>query len=416
MNCKVFCVLTYGRAGSKLFQSLLDWHPQIMSFPRTLQFQQFWKKVSHKKDNPGFLVDTFIKEHPRFFSGKTWTKHDIKYDKADQLGPNMNETFYVDTESFRKNALEELKDKEITRARLFIALHRAYHASCDRGGPESPLIFYHIHAMEHIEDVKACLKDFPNDAYILVITRHPVESLRSLVNIMKIRNTLSCSGIFFQQRRVLRYVSRLGNLSGVNIRSLTYEQFLSFPEQVMRAFTDWVKIKWNDSLMRGTMHGKLWWGNSDIPRNSIAPGWKLYKPSGLMERKDRIIFSNIAYSRMGKLGYLDESDTERKLRKGTLLLLLLLPTSAELCTLKSMFSPRYWKGIKKRIREDIDNSYLDGGLSKRLVYHMRIFNPFKWIFFYFMRTAYYYQFALMDRGNRESVPEPLIKKSVRWES
>ncbi|MFH1791699.1 MAG: sulfotransferase, partial [Candidatus Omnitrophota bacterium] len=326
---KVLCLLTYGRGGSKLFHSLLDWHPDIMCFPRTLQFNGFWKGIEAGKSDPEFVVDAFIKREPRFFSGKAWRRADNKYDKADELGPGRDETFSVDTEKFKNMAIREIGTGEVTRAHLFMALHRAYHEACGRAIPRDPLILYHIHAIEFADDLKACLNDFPGSTYTLVITRHPVDSLKSVVNVMRMRNILSTGQLLFQHKRILRYMSHLGSLPADRTRCLTYEALLMHHKAVMLTFCDWIGIGWDDSLTRTTMHGKTWWGNGKVPRADIGPGFTVYEPKGFFENKDWLMFRGLIGRRMSLMGYLTKREEEQRTGKVVLLGLIVLPTASE---------------------------------------------------------------------------------------
>ena len=117
-NIRVVCFMTYLRAGSKLFHSLLDRHPQILCFPRTLRFNNFWQKTAKQSNDIEYIVDFFINANPRFFSGLSWYAFN-KYDRADQLGPSMNETFNVDVGAFRKRAVEELRGKSLAEKMFF---------------------------------------------------------------------------------------------------------------------------------------------------------------------------------------------------------------------------------------------------------------------------------------------------------
>ena len=58
--------MTSVRGGSKLLHYLLDSHPQVISFPRTFQFDKFWHLIKYQKKSYGSIADTFIKNYPRF--------------------------------------------------------------------------------------------------------------------------------------------------------------------------------------------------------------------------------------------------------------------------------------------------------------------------------------------------------------
>ena len=59
-SLNVLCLVTVARSGSKFFHSLLDHHPNVICFPRKLQFSAFWNSVSSRKDDLASIVDTFF--------------------------------------------------------------------------------------------------------------------------------------------------------------------------------------------------------------------------------------------------------------------------------------------------------------------------------------------------------------------
>jgi len=430
--------MTHGRAGSKLFHSLLDWHPQIMCFPRTLHFNKFWQCVKNKKDNHAHTVDAFVDMHPRFFNGECWYRIN-KFDRADQLGADKKESFSVNKRDFRQNALAMLQSETITRATLFLLLHQAYHVTCGRKLPERALILYHIHTMESEDELSACLSDFSNNVRLLVPIRHPVETMKSSVNIQKMRNTLSCGETFHHQRQVLLCTSEImEHYPRLDIKISPLESLNRNHENLMKAFVEWIGIEWHDALMVSTMHSKLWWGNSATTfKNGTNPNWKIYNPSGFLEKKDWRIFSALIYDRMKKIGYLNETDTKNPLTKTQLLFLLLLPTAAEWKLLKSIFSLNFWLETIKKIKEEVDDPRFENfdsyakkelrkdeqtckgnsnfqtiliknrRISKQLCRNIRLLNLFNWLYNTAKRIIVYYRFA--EKGLKTENVSPLLR-------
>ena len=84
----ILCLMTVARSGSKFFHSLVDGHPQVICFPRKFHLCSFWHRVSSEKDNPVAIIEVFIDMYSHFFSGTCWYRVN-KYERADQLGPEM---------------------------------------------------------------------------------------------------------------------------------------------------------------------------------------------------------------------------------------------------------------------------------------------------------------------------------------
>ena len=59
-------LVTTGRTGTDFLQSLLDSHPQVLTFNGALFFQTFWANsicVSSGNPDPADLIDEFIGKH-----------------------------------------------------------------------------------------------------------------------------------------------------------------------------------------------------------------------------------------------------------------------------------------------------------------------------------------------------------------
>ncbi len=436
----VFCLMIFGRSGSKFFQGILDWHPQIISFPRNLHFNSFWQKVERRKDDVAYVVDTFIEDHPRAFSGALWYLFN-KYDRADELGTKRDETFSVDMNAFRRNALELLQGKEMNRREAFVGLHLAYHAASGRELADNSIIFCHIHAIRHIDELRAVAEDFP-DTRVLIRTRHPIERLKSCAAWMKMQNVYSCGQPYEEEIEDLEGTEPIRVLfPALDMRVLTFEQLHWHHREAMEAFVRWVGIEWNESLMVSTIHGKLWWGDSKVLRHGSNPKWRLYKPKGFLEKKDWRVLLALNGERLKQYGYASAEEV-RMARLGRLTLLgaLLLPTKYEWTTLKTMFSLSHWwtavrtiiddttserrRGFdfytKKRVKHrdevllGIPVSGIAAGyrVARQLVRHIWLLNPLKWVWFCMKRVVMYWQYAEGHRKRREILLPLLLEKTA----
>lgn len=388
--CKVLCLLTQGRSGSKLFHSLLDSHPQILMFPRSLHFSRFWKKVEDRKRENEYIVDLFVKDHPRFFSGIEW-KRINKFDRADNLGPDMNETFFVDKNNFKKHAISMMSGKRIERRDFFKIAHKAYRLATGKNLPKSTIILNHIHTTLALDEVEACLEDFRGNTRLLLMARHPIESLNSCVKIQKLRNTLSCAEVSLHQRETLLGASEIiRRFPALDAKVLPFELLHMKHRDVMEEFTKWMDIRWDNSLMQSTMRGKLWWGNGEKPQSGTNPRWEIYKPKGFLENKDWRIFCSLTGKRMHSLGYAKwEKRKPSRLTKAATAFLLFLPMKVEWELLKSIFRPKYWITVIDNIKKSGDTH----SFWMRLLRNIHYLNPVKWIYHIMKRYAFYYSFS-----------------------
>lgn len=411
---KVICLVTYLRAGSKLFHSLLDWHPQIISFPRILQFNGYWNKVEGSLKDPEHIVDTFIEMHPRFFSGTEWYRFN-KFDRADQLGPEKNETFSVDIDRFRALALEAVKAFPVNRRNVFIGLNLAYHFACGRKFCDNSIILYHIHDLLFVDEMGACLEDFPK-ASLIVTTRHPVEGMNSCLKWMLMQNTLSCAELFSHQSQTITGTDTMaGRFPRLEIRALPYERLNRDHRKVMEAFVSLAGIEWDEILMKSTLHRKLWWSNGRFPRNGTDPNIKVYTPKGFLERNDWKVLCALTREKLVRYGYL--SPGEPAVRAS--LCSLLMPTATEWEVLKGCLNPFHWMRVVKNIKDDLTDERIKGydyynkekiknlGFARALRRHLFMVNPLECLSYYFKRVRLYVLFSRKTQKQSERLPAVL---------
>lgn len=420
-DVKVVCLMTFLRAGSKLFHSLLDGHPQVLLFSRTLQFNRFWQGIGSKKDDPEYVVDIFIKKYPRFFSGESWYRFN-KFDRADQLGAKGNETFNIDTYLFKKLALKELDNKHLTRRQYFLGLNFAYHKASGREIENNHIILNHIHDIDFHDELSACLEDFPR-AKLIVTTRHPIDGFNSCFKWMRMQNTLSCIEMFHHYKQGINGTERLmRQFPDLDVRVIPYEELNGKIEQVMRAFISWVDIDWNECLTKPTLQGKVWRGNGKNPQDGPAKNIRIYEPNGFFEKKDWILMTSFFKERLKSYGYVDKNCYIFKPKGFWLIICLLLPMSNEMAILKCFFSPSYWLEVICDIRKELNDPRLKGYdfLSKgrlsgskrwfgKFCEHFKMISPVKWCQFVVKRAMYFYYFIKECEERKEMLPVSLVE-------
>lgn len=339
---RVLCIMTSVRGGSKLLHYLLDSHKQILSFPRTFQFDIFWNEVN-QYNSLDEIVNKFMDYYPRFFDGNVWKNYNI-LDKADQLGKNRDETFKINKILFKKEFIEFFKEKEIFDSRsVFINLHKAYQRALGREIKNNSIILYHIHALANSKSLQFCIKDFGiNNIKVIFMTKHPLEGLRSIVNWM---DNVSIS-IHHQPITLLNYQIEILNgfdlIKRINPR-MDYKIFLldhlkqnkhKFIHDVVR----FLKIDFNDDLLKPTINGKLWGGNSKDFKNGIDSRYIEFEPKNILEKKDWFFMKVVFSKRMKEYNLLDHNYKVSRFNKLLLFLILPLPSSYEVKILNKYFN------------------------------------------------------------------------------
>ena len=91
----VALIMTGGRSGSYLLQSLFDGHPEILQFPGILRFYQKFLRIFNIKSTKQIAL-YFIKANPHFFDSRL-----NKIERHNKLGQNKKSYFKVN----KKNLL-----------------------------------------------------------------------------------------------------------------------------------------------------------------------------------------------------------------------------------------------------------------------------------------------------------------------
>ena len=110
---KVIGLLSCGRSGADLFQSLLDSHEEILQFPGYLIFDSKLFNIL-SITNKGEIAENFCEEYPQFFDSRI-----NKVERHHQLGPKKNDYFFVS----RKKFIENFKKNGSTKGGKFQTLH-----------------------------------------------------------------------------------------------------------------------------------------------------------------------------------------------------------------------------------------------------------------------------------------------------
>tara|TARA_B100001123_G_scaffold443082_1_gene588175 strand:- start:1249 stop:2589 length:1341 start_codon:yes stop_codon:yes gene_type:complete len=354
-SLNVLCLVTVARSGSKFFHSLLDDHPNVICFPRKLQFSAFWNSVSYRQDDLASIVDTFIDRYDHFFSGECWYKF-TRLERTTELGPKRNETFFVDADLFRKNVYQILEDIEIDRATLFLAFHFAYFMAKGNQIPDSFLLFYHVHDAFLEEELEACVEDFPQTR-ILHTTRHPLQTLDSVFNWMVSQNKLYPRNLYTHYCATINDVSNLLiKFPDTEVKVLTFERLQKNSKEVMKKLCGWIDLEWNDSLLESTIDGKLWWGNGKKARNGFTPDlpdYKLWQHGGLRSN-DWNVMNRLIHNRINLYGYYPDYQI-LKVDGKIQWLRLFWPTATEWMVCKSIVSIAYWIKVSNQVISDINN-------------------------------------------------------------
>ena len=157
--------------GSKLFQSLLDNHPQIHMIPAypLMYFYPHWDSWIKELGTDvkwNKLIELLCLKHASVIDSRRIKGHN----GLGQLGSNKNEYVNIDENLFREYLAEILTDEPINSRTFLLAIHYAYSLCRGEILEQKKALVYHIHVAEYLVDY--LIKDFPN-VKVIGTTRDP---------------------------------------------------------------------------------------------------------------------------------------------------------------------------------------------------------------------------------------------------
>ena len=326
--------VTQSRAGSDLFHSLLDSHPEVLQQPGSFDYVAFWKAIPNS-------ISTRLLGRYLTCAGETDKLQLAKFESSlntserwHQLGITRNQSFSVDIDKFEEHFqgfMEHALDEPLSR-RLFLAYHCAYAVASGMNLSECKVIFFHLHTPEQLSEF---CKLISVDSVILN-RRHPASGVASQIDhdIRKLeqgeRAAGTLAGTYFLKREsALSLGSHLTNLP---LRCVWLENLHERPELEMRDIAAFLGISFLPLMMESTWGGLLWWGDAqsgqDLQGVSPARGMRLRTESfGIHTAGEIAIYERLCVQK--KLGLPPELFTQNRRSWLAYFLVNLSPTTYE---------------------------------------------------------------------------------------
>ena len=332
-------LLTTGRTGTDLLQSLLDSHPEVLTFNGRLAFHDFWKKsmcVAAGEYAAPDLIDEFIGTHIEAFK----SRYDLQ-ERKNQLGDQSNESIDIDLDAFRSHALGLLAGVQVDSRTALLAISGAYALCLGQDLEQKGLFFHHAH---HFRELPGYLSDFP-DSKIICMTRDPRANFVSGIEHHRARNeerdTDTGRHLFFFLNRLMNDATPVERY-GKDYRVVRIEDLGR--EEILRALAAWLEIPYDQCMTRSTWAGLSWRGDK-LSKVNNEPGFSVKMLENRWESRlsftDKYTMNYVMNPRLKRYGY----SHGRAGVMGTLIVpfLILLPLSYEL----RFISPRY---VRDRLR------------------------------------------------------------------
>lgn len=294
-------LVTTGRTGSDLLQSLLDSHPQVLTFNGILRFY-----VDFVPHSLCFACEPFdAKDVFDEFVGHFIHRFNSRYDyveRKDKLGEDRTQSLRVDTNEFRRHAERLMENQELSRRNVLLAIYGAYNLCLSHDLLETKILFHHSH---HLDELDLFLQDFPG-ASVLVTTRDPRATFVS-----GIENWRRFSRNHDNQRHLYSYIRRiLEDSEPCALRSVEYaavrlEDLMR--EDAMRTIAAWLGISFRSSMLVSTWGGLHWFGDR-LSDDSLKPvGWTTNRTDNNWRERlgaiDRYVLNYLMVSRLERYDY-----------------------------------------------------------------------------------------------------------------
>ena len=332
-------LVTTGRTGSDYLQSLLDSHPEVLTFNGGLAFyKEFWR-TSVCRTAPTFEVEDLVDEFIGRYIHRLKSKYDI-IERKHQLGPSHDQSLSICTQLFRTHAIGLLGGQDLSSRNTLLALYGGYNLCLGHSLSAKHVLFHHAH---HFDELDLFLEDFPA-ASILVTTRDPRANFVSGIEHWRDfdRDRDSEEHLYWYIRRILEDSTPCAS-RGRPYAAIRLEDLPRPP--VMGNLCRWLGISDNECLTVSTWGGLDWHGDALSKQRYSSRGWNPEQTRNRWESRlgsvDKYVLNYIMFERLGRYGY-----PRRDIRPWDglfVLLLLLLPMKYE----RRFLTPNY---VASRLR------------------------------------------------------------------
>lgn len=344
-------LFTGNGSGTKVFQGMVDGHPQLHMLPGYPLMYLYpvwedWKMKLAEDYRWETIIDAFFIQHASVLDTRRIPGHD----GLTSLGTDNSGYLSIDEEQFRAYLLNLVHDEPITFKTFLIAVHYSYTFSLGEDVRLKKLIFFHIHVPRYVPDY--LLPDFP-EAPLIGAVRDPRSNLHGRYqhsNVAVDDEKLNRTDAILFRRRTYYYtmVYLLEGLEAVscsaaNTRVFRHEDLYHEAPSVMDSLCSFLDIERAPCLDRISFGGQEWAGGeiyggysgSGVNPSVVSDTWK-----EKLSKRECFLLEGLLFDYMVAYGYKPihylKDDSWDRLR---LRLYILLPVQQEWSTLKSYLSP-----------------------------------------------------------------------------
>jgi len=275
--------MVVGRGGSLFMHSLLDSHPQILSYPGISNFyEDIWPAIENDSSETKKLISKILQH---------WIDLMLPYNIHHQLGEKKDETIKINPSEIAQTTVGLLEGKTKTRKFVFLAMQFAIAKQLNTNLNEINVIYCQEHTMypkkSNIENI---ISDFKNSMFLTMI-RDPRANFIAIKNWDKKRfefgvKTWESQKYIqgaFADLCIYWYVKLLviANSFPNNFILIRLEDLQQRQHELIDSLCKRINIKYLKSLEATTFQNKTWHGDSFSPqktgfRKPVSPkSWKV---------------------------------------------------------------------------------------------------------------------------------------------
>jgi len=264
-NLKIVNIGHYiNRTGTLFLHSLLDNHPQILTIPGVLNFNDILKnKISSSEK----ALELFENENPKFFDTSSFNIFDKNNSQLFYLGEEKKSKIITNKRVFKETFFEVLKEfGDLSKGNIIKSVYLAYAISHNEKLDEKKILLLHPH------EQKICLefkKLFPSSKFLIPI-RNPIKVYFSLIETRRTKCNIR-DMLYYPRGSFKEFIEGLNNFkkNNLNMYVIRLEDLGNKTEDTMKKICEYINIEFNKSLLISTFGGYKYWGNTiNLQRNN----------------------------------------------------------------------------------------------------------------------------------------------------
>ena len=254
---KVFSLVATPRSGSDYFQSLLDWHPQIMSFNGSIgTYVNFYPEIDFNNQSKKNILHS-VKKFLKLYKNLINSKND-KEEGKNQLGKNKKGYININLKKYRTAMLKFIKKEGFNKKNFTLAVYFAYNFCLNLNFKTKKILLLHPH---NFDEVKLFASDFPESKYIFTIRDQRAGYFSMIYNLSRFQPNL-----WFNLRHhfITLYLCLLHSDYGEELKLQYYcVRLEDLPHKnTIKKVAKLLKINFNKCLLKSTFAGQAWWGDN----------------------------------------------------------------------------------------------------------------------------------------------------------